>query len=141
MVLSASNLSLSSVEGRGKDMSSYRAPKAPGSLVLRMMQSSSWRASETLIMEREREREGTRREEQEQTKETRHPVRTRKATALLCIKYRFNTLLTIKINPIMKLLNGEANTRECKLYYLNFYKIKKQGYQHKHLYFGRISKL
>ena len=82
MVLSASNLSLSSVEGRGKDMSSYRAPKAPGSLVLRMMQSSSWRASETLIMEREREREGTRREEQEQTKETRHPVRTRKATAL-----------------------------------------------------------
>ena len=81
MVLSASNLSLSSVEGRGKDVGSYRAPKAPGSLVLRMMQSSSRRASETLIMEREREREGTRREEQEQTKETRHAVRTRKATA------------------------------------------------------------
>ena len=33
----------------------------------------------------------------------------------------------------MKLLNGEANTREYKLYYLNFYKIKKQAYQHKHL--------
>lgn len=66
---------------------------------------------------------------------------TKTSSALLCIKYRFNTLLTIKINPIMNLLNGEANTRECKLYYLNFYKIKKQGYQHKHLYFGRISKL
>lgn len=82
MVLSASNLPLFSVEGRGKDVGSYRAPKAPGSLVLRMMQSSSRRASKTLIMEREREREGTRKEEQEQTKETRHAVRTRKATAL-----------------------------------------------------------
>lgn len=58
MVLSASNLPLFSVEGRGKDVGSYRAPKAPGSLVLRMMQSSSRRASETLIMERERERKG-----------------------------------------------------------------------------------
>ena len=58
MVLSASNLSLfSSVEGTGKDVGSYRAPKALGSLVLRMMQSSSRRASQTLVMERERERE------------------------------------------------------------------------------------
>lgn len=82
MVLSASNLSLfSSVEGRGKDVGSYRAPKAPGSLVLRMMQSSSRRAGQTLVMERERERERTGKEEQEQMKETRHAVRTRKATA------------------------------------------------------------
>lgn len=86
MVLSASNLSLfSSVEGRGKDVGSYRAPKAPGSLVLRMMQSSSRRAGQTLVMERERERERGRertgKEEQEQMKETRHAVRTRKATA------------------------------------------------------------
>lgn len=66
MVLSASNLPLFSVEGRGKDVGSYRAPKAPGSLVLRMMQSSSRRASKTLIMEREREREGTRTNEGDQ---------------------------------------------------------------------------
>ena len=36
-------------------MGSYRAPKAPGTLVLRMMQSSSQRGGEILIVEKERE--------------------------------------------------------------------------------------
>lgn len=81
-MLSASNLSLFSlVEGSGKDICSDRAPKAPGRLVVRMMQSFSQRAGETLTVEKERERPRTRKGESELMKETGHPVRAPKAKA------------------------------------------------------------
>lgn len=64
-------------------MSGYRISKALGSLLVRMMQSSSQRADETLIMERARlcanACEHANREKQELMKEIWHPVRTREA--------------------------------------------------------------